>query len=133
MKLGRIVLVLACAASLIIGCSQSAANNVNNAPTATPVAKATATPDEFAATRVIFAKDCTVCHGAEGKGGLVTVEKEKLKVPSLCEGHALKHVDEDFVDQINNGGDGMPKFKDKLSPDEVNGLVRFIRHEFQGK
>jgi mono/diheme cytochrome c family protein len=31
------------------------------------------------------------------------------------------------------GGDGMPEFKDKLSPDEINLLVRFVRHEFQGK
>jgi mono/diheme cytochrome c family protein len=118
---------------LLIGCSQPANNKVSNVPNATPAPKATATPDEFASARAIFKKDCTVCHGDEGKGGLVTVEGEKLKVPSLREGHALKHVDQDFVDQINNGGDGMPKFKNKLSPDEVNALVRYVRHEFQGK
>src|SRR5258705_4400893 len=131
MKLGRIVLVMAFATFLVSACSRSASENVNNVPSATPATRATATPDEFATARVIFTKDCAVCHGDEGKGGLVTIEKQKLKVPSLREGHALKHVDEDFVDQINKGGDGMPKFKDKLSPDEINGLVRFIRHEFQ--
>ena len=74
------------------------------------------------------------CHGDEGKGGVVkTTEGTKLKVPSLIEGHALKHLDEDFVDQIENGGDGMPKFKDKLTANEINALVRFIRREFQGK
>ena len=133
MKLGRILLTLAFATPLICGCSQPANENVSNAPTATPAVKATATPDEFAVARTIYVKDCTVCHGEAGKGGLVTIENKKLKVPSFSEGHALKHLDEDFVDQINNGGDGMPKFKDKLSPDEINALVRFIRHEFQGK
>ena len=132
MKLGRIVLVLAFA-TLISGCIRPVNQNVNNVPGATPAAKATAAPDEFATARANFAKDCTVCHGTDGTGGLKTVEKVKLKVPSLREGHALKHVDEDFVDQIKNGGDGMPKFKDKLSPDEINALVRFIHHEFQGK
>jgi mono/diheme cytochrome c family protein len=133
MKLGRIVLVMAFASFLVSGCNQPSSENVYNVPSSTPATKATATPDEFAAARVIFTRDCAVCHGDEGKGGLVTVEKQKLKVPSLREGHALKHLDEDLVDQVNNGGDGMPKFKDKLSPDEINGLILFIRHEFQGK
>jgi mono/diheme cytochrome c family protein len=55
-----------------------------------------------------------------------------LKVPSLREGHALKHPDSEFVDQISSGGDGMPAFKDKLNPEEMNKLARFIRREFQG-
>jgi mono/diheme cytochrome c family protein len=97
------------------------------------VAKATATPDEFAAARANYAKHCSVCHGDKGEGGIVKVEDKKLKVPSLREGHALGHPDEKFVKQITNGGDGMPKFSDKLSADEINAMVRFIRHEFQGK
>jgi mono/diheme cytochrome c family protein len=91
------------------------------------------TPDEFATTRAIFKKNCAVCHGEDGTGGLKVVEDKKLKVPSFREGHALKHPDEDFLKQINNGGDGMPRFKDKLTPEQINDLVRFIRHEFQGK
>ena len=101
--------------------------------TPTPAAKATATPDEFASARVNFAKHCVACHGAQGEGGVKTVDEKKLKVPSLSTGHALKHTDDDFVEQIMKGGDGMPEFKDKLSPDEINLLVRFVRHEFQGK
>jgi mono/diheme cytochrome c family protein len=99
----------------------------------TPAAKATATPDEFAFARGNYAKNCAACHGEQGDGGLVKIDDKKLKVPSLKEGHALKHDDADYVDQIEKGGDGMPKFKDKLSADEINAVVRFIRHEFQGK
>ena len=106
---------------------------VTPSSTTTPAAKATATPDEFASARVNFAKHCVACHGAEGEGGVKTVDNKKLKVPSLSAGHALKHTDEDFVEQIMKGGDGMPEFKDKLSPEEINLLVRFVRHEFQGK
>ena len=133
MKLCVLALVLVFAMLLVSGCGKSANENMSNGPTTTPAAKATATPDEFAFARANFAKHCSACHGNEGKGGLVKVEDVKLKVPSLCEGHALKHLDEDFVDQIANGGHGMPKFKDKLSADEINALVRFVRHEFQGK
>jgi mono/diheme cytochrome c family protein len=118
---------------LLSGCSQPATETGSNVPTATPAAKATATPDEFAVARANYAKHCSACHGDEGKGGLVKVEDTKLEVPSLTEGHALQHPDEEFVKQITNGGDGMPKFGDKLSPEEINAMVRFIRREFQGK
>jgi mono/diheme cytochrome c family protein len=133
MKLG--ILALAITAMLLFtGCSKSANENVSNGPTTTPAPKATATPDEFAFARANYAKHCSACHGDEGKGGVVKMpDGGKLKVPSLTEGHALKHLDEDFVDQITNGGHGMPKFKDKLSPEEINAMVRFVRHEFQGK
>jgi mono/diheme cytochrome c family protein len=118
---------------MITACSPALTENVNKAAVTTAPPKATATPDEFAIARANYAKHCSACHGDEGKGGLVKVEDKKLKVPSLTEGHALAHPDEKFVKQIANGGDGMPKFSDKLSPEEINAMVRFVRHEFQGK
>ena len=126
--LASVILVL----FLMSSCAQTENTNTPTTTT-TPAAKATATPDEFASARVNFAKQCVACHGAQGEGGLKTVDDKKLKVPSLSTGHALKHSDEDFVEQIMKGGDGMPAFKDKLSADEINLLVRFVRHEFQGK
>jgi mono/diheme cytochrome c family protein len=117
---------------LMSSCAQTENTNTPTATT-TPAARATATPDEFASARASFAKHCVACHGAEGEGGVKTVDNKKLKVPSFSTGHALKHTDEDFVEQIMKGGDGMPEFKDKLSPEEINLLVRFVRHEFQGK
>jgi mono/diheme cytochrome c family protein len=56
-----------------------------------------------------------------------------LKVPSLREGHAVSHSDQDLVKQVLNGGDGMPAFKDKLSPKEAADLIKYIRREFQIK
>ena len=97
-------------------------------PTGTPAA----TPDAFAETRGIFAKDCQSCHGIDGKGGRVKLEGGKtLRVPSFREGHALRHSDTDFRRQINGGGDGMPAFKDKLTTQQIDELIRFVRQEFQ--
>jgi mono/diheme cytochrome c family protein len=133
-----ISLVLCCTviATSSIACSQTAPTN-SPMPTAAAspasVAPAKATPDELAAARGIFAKNCESCHGDKGEGGLVKVEDKKLKVPSFKAGHALKHSDEEFVKQITKGGDGMPAFKDKLKPEEMQELVNFIRKEFQGK
>ena len=134
MKLCILALVVVSVMLFISGCSKTN-ENANNTPaaTATPVAKATATPDELAVARANYVKHCSACHGDEAKGGLVKVDNVKLKVPSLREGHALHHPDADFVKQITNGGDGMPKFKDKLSPEEIHAMVHCIRHDFQGK
>jgi mono/diheme cytochrome c family protein len=96
-------------------------------------AAAQATPDQFASARATYEKNCKSCHGPNGTGGPVKLEDgTRLKVPTLCEGHALRHPDSDFVKQITKGGDGMPAFGEKLKPEEINECVRFIRHEFQG-
>jgi mono/diheme cytochrome c family protein len=108
------------------------ASSCNKSTTVPTSRQASATPDPFAATRPVFAKNCQQCHGESGTGGPVKLEDgTRLKVPSLREGHALRHPDSDFVKQITKGGDGMPAFADKLKPDQINDLVRFIRHEFQ--
>jgi len=129
------IFALAVSAVFVVsGCSGKGNSKVSNARAANTALVATATPDEFAFARANYAKDCSSCHGEEGKGGLVkTTDGTKLKVPSLIEGHALKHDDDDYVEQIVNGGDGMPEFKDKLKGAEITALVRFIRHEFQGR
>jgi mono/diheme cytochrome c family protein len=124
----------------IVALSCIACANDNNSgapgpptPQSSPVASATVTPDEFAAVRTTFKVHCSECHGDTGDGGRVKVEGKQLKVPSFKVGHALKHSDEDYVEQVRQGGDGMPPFKDKLKPNEITDLIRFIRKEFQGK
>jgi mono/diheme cytochrome c family protein len=133
MKFCALALVMVTTILGVSGCNKPSNDTLNSAPGRSPGPSVAATPDEFATARAIFKKNCSVCHGEDGKGGTRTVEGKKLKVPNFSEGHALHHPDEDFVKQITKGGDGMPKFGDKLRPEEINGLVRFIRHEFQGK
>jgi mono/diheme cytochrome c family protein len=106
-------------------------NKTTNSASPTPDKKST--PDPMAATRGLYAKNCQECHGAKGDGGPVKLQDgTKLKVPSLREGHALRHPDSDFVKQITKGGDGMPAFKDKLTQQQIDDMVRFVRQEFQG-
>ena len=91
-----------------------------------------ATPDQFAAVRTTYDKECKGCHGQKGEGGPVKLEDgTRLKVPTFREGHALRHPDSDYLKQITKGGDGMPAFEKKLTPEQMNDLIRFIRHEFQ--
>ena len=116
-----------------VACTQPA-TQTNNAPTSSEAQTSpTALPDKLAFPRANFAKHCAACHGDDGKGGTVKIDDKNLKVPSLREGHAVTHTDDKLTRQITNGGDGMPKFGDKLTPDEINDLVLLVRKEFQGK
>jgi mono/diheme cytochrome c family protein len=142
MKLIKLFIVAAALALFAVACSDSTSTNqtVNTAgtqpsPAASPKAIATpsATPaDELASARTTFTQVCSACHQDSGEGGTVKIEGKPLKVPSLKEGHALKHTDEEFAKQISKGGEGMPAFKDKLTPDQINNLVRLIRRDIQG-
>lgn len=138
----KLALAAASVALLALACNngsntnQTSGANTGPTPSSSPSAAAQASPtpaDEFANVRPIYAESCTVCHGAKGDGGTVTIQGKKLKVPSLKEGHALNHTEEQLAKQIAQGGDGMPAFKDRLSSEQINELVRLIRKEFQGR
>jgi mono/diheme cytochrome c family protein len=132
MKIYKLALVMSVIALLSIACSkEKRVTNINTSTQPTVLASPVATPDELASARANFAKHCSVCHGDKAEGKTVTVEGRRLKVPRLRSGHALHHPDADLVKQITNGGEGMPAFKDKLTPQEINDLVRFIRKELQ--
>ncbi len=141
MKLIRLAMIAAAVALFVTACTDTT-NTTNTSstgaqpsPAASPLQKPSTQPspaDELASARETFSQKCAACHGPNGEGGIVDVGKKKLKVPSLREGHALGHPDEKLVRQITNGGDGMPPFKTKLTPDQINDLVRFIRHDLQG-
>jgi mono/diheme cytochrome c family protein len=126
-----VITIMAFGLSAAMACKQQSTTTSSN-PTAKP--GASSTPDQFANARGYYAKDCQTCHGANGEGGPVKLDDgTRLKVPSLRDGHALRHSDEEFTKQITKGGDGMPAFEQKLKPDQISDLIRFIRHEYQGK
>jgi mono/diheme cytochrome c family protein len=133
MNLSRLAMIAIASGALITACSntdQVTTVTPQSSPVASPAVQAT--PDEFAAARATFAKECAVCHGDTGEGKTAVIEGKKIKAPPLRTGHALKHSDVDFVKQISKGGDGMPAFEKKMTPKEIEDMVRFIRKEFQG-
>jgi len=132
----RIALALTCIAiSLVIAaCTETATPTNTSTNTTRPAAPSpTATPDELATARVNYAANCEACHGPTGEGGLVKVDNKQIKVPSLKAEHAVKHTDEQITKMITNGEEAMPSFKDKMSAQEIQDMVRYVRKEIQGK
>ncbi len=136
MKLFKLAL-LACAGLLFaVACNNNApgtnqpANTQTAAPAPPPIAAATPV-DQLADARKLFGQTCSRCHGDNGAGGEFDLDGKKLKAPSLRDGHALKHDDAHLAKKIAEGGDGMPAFNKRLSPEQINNLVRFIRQDLQ--
>lgn len=72
----------------------------------------------------LYKTNCAECHGGSGEGA--------PKGISLLKGHALEHTEKEYVDQVTNGeGKKMPAFKDKLSPEQIAAVVKFVRGELQ--
>lgn len=72
----------------------------------------------------IYKTNCAACHGAVGEGA-------KKGIP-LTSGHALAHTENEYIERVRTGKEGkMPAFRDKLSPDEIAAVVKFVREGLQ--
>lgn len=138
MKLTLFTLSCFVLALIAVGCTETASPTNTAAPRtaaspATPAASPAAPADEFAHAREIYSKNCEACHGPNAEGGLAKVDNKQIKVPSLKAEHAIKHDDAKLTKMITNGEEEMPAFKNKLTPDEISLMVRYIRKVLQGK
>ena len=136
MKLIALALTCVAFALVVSACTETATptnTNTSRAGASPAAASPAASVDEFATARANFTKNCEACHGPEATGGLVKVENKQIKVPSLKAEHAIKHTDDQITKMITNGEEEMPAFKDKMSAQEIQQMVRFVRKEFQGK
>lgn len=133
---------------LFLACSNTTNQNSNtntnanaNANTNTNTSQTSGTPtqtrttDTLAETRALYADQCAICHKPDGSGGPTTVGKKKINAASLKSGGAVKDSDEELTNMITNGEEheGMPAFKDELTPEQIKSLVQFIRTEIQKK
>ncbi len=69
----------------------------------------------------IFSDNCAGCHGADGGGG--------NGGPPLDDGGFSL---EQAIDQITNGGGGMPAFGDQLSDEEIRDLAAYVLNDIAG-
>jgi cytochrome c6 len=70
----------------------------------------------------LFASKCAVCHGKDGKGS-PSGKKMGVKDLSAEKGESAKEIAED----ISAGKGKMPAFKEKLSPEEIDALAKYVK------
>lgn len=78
----------------------------------------------------IYKTKCAACHGPAGDAS--TPAGQALKVPSFTSEAVLKDTDADMLAIAKNGKGKMPAWHDKLSDDQLKGLIAFI-HTMQKK
>lgn len=80
-------------------------------------------------TKDVWNAKCKSCHGEDGKAKTKMGEKEKI--PDMTNADWQKnHSDEKIRDSIVNGSKEntkMKPFKDKLTPEQIDALVKYIR------
>lgn len=73
----------------------------------------------------LFKTHCIPCHGEDGKG---TDLGKGLGTPDLTDAEWQRtKPDTRFVEQILNGSEKMFAFKEKLTMEEVQALVAYVR------
>jgi mono/diheme cytochrome c family protein len=72
-----------------------------------------------------YKQKCTPCHAADGSGN--NPMGKTLKVPDLRSPEAQKHTDTELTDIITTGKDKMPAYGKTLKPEDIKGLVAYIR------
>lgn len=73
----------------------------------------------------LFKSKCAMCHGPDGAGK--TMMGEKLKIPDLHSADVQKKSDADLKALITKGKDKMPAYETKLSKEQIDCMVVFIR------
>jgi mono/diheme cytochrome c family protein len=84
-----------------------------------PPALAQETPES------LFKSKCAMCHGPDGAGK--TLMGEKLKIPDLHSTDVQKKTDADLKTIVVKGKDKMPAYETKLSKEQIDKLVGYIR------
>lgn len=135
----RIVVVSVAAIFVVflLACGQQSANvSTNTTKTETKVSPVpSASIDELASGKSVYAKNCANCHKDDGHGGKVEIEGKPLDVADLTDFKVANFTDEKITRYVVNGipDDGMPAFKDKLSEGEIRDVIKYIRKEFHKK
>jgi cytochrome c6 len=73
----------------------------------------------------LFKSKCAMCHGPDGAGK--TLMGEKLKILDLRSAEVQKKTDADLKANIAKGKDKMPAYEAKLSKEQIDKLVVYIR------
>jgi cytochrome c6 len=72
----------------------------------------------------LFKAKCAMCHGADGSGSAMG---KKMGAHDFTGAEVQKMSDADLTDTIAKGKNKMPAYADKLKPEEIKGLVAYIR------
>ena len=79
----------------------------------------------FADAVADYKAKCATCHGPDGKGD--TAMGKTMKVKDLGSAEVQKQSDADMATIVEKGKKPMPGYEGKLTKDQIDGLVKYVR------
>jgi mono/diheme cytochrome c family protein len=77
------------------------------------------------ASAKLYQTKCVACHGADGVGN--TTVGKVLKIKDFHDPDVQKESDADLTTIVEMGKNKMPGYAKTLKPDEIKGLVAYVR------
>lgn len=75
--------------------------------------------------KALYLKHCRACHGAQGTPSAAMVKA--MKVPTIDQASMAAQSDEAVLGVIKTGKKAMKGFEGKLSPQEMQAMVAYLR------
>jgi len=76
------------------------------------------------ASEALYKSKCAMCHGADGTG---SATGKKMGAHDFTTADVQGMSDADLATIITNGKNKMPKYGASLKPEDIKGLVAYIR------
>jgi mono/diheme cytochrome c family protein len=76
--------------------------------------------------KALFEKKCAICHASETGEKRIGPSLKGVKDGKLPDAIGKAATRENILKQINNGGNGMPVFRELLNKDEKEELVGYV-------
>jgi mono/diheme cytochrome c family protein len=76
--------------------------------------------------KALFEKKCAVCHATDTTDRRVGPSLKGVKDGKLPDGFGREATHDNVLHQIDNGGNGMPVFRDLLTQEEKEALVKYV-------
>ncbi len=112
---------------LLVGAHRHGRLNESQAKAGNPIE---ATADSIARGQMLFAQNCSQCHGETGRGDGPLANSLPLKPANLYD-HIPYHPDGFFFSVITSGVGGiMPSFKNSISEEDRWNILNYLRATF---
>ncbi len=117
-------MILVCLA--IVGCAGAPGASTASTPAHSPPAPVPSPPPLTSPTQAagagadLFRQNCAPCHGLDRQGDV----GPNLTAAAL---QSRGRTDQYIRDTITNGRGGMPSWKDKMYPAQIEALITFLR------
>jgi cytochrome c6 len=77
-----------------------------------------------------YKTNCVSCHGSDGAG---TALGKSMQAADLCSQQVQSKSDAELAQVITDGKNNMPGFKNTLNPEQIQGLVKYVRELAKNK